>query len=316
MGRTAPAADRFDRSIAESSDAEARRESANSRGLVTHTFVVEAPGEYAEAVARLVELAWSQRRSLFFEAVAEHWTWRQVGPHLSDPELRHLVAHSRVLRGEDLARASGSLGPELFGDIPFALQTWEAEFWDVENSPMSYGRHGSAGGFDGIPVHDVTARVGLPLPDTGATALTWTAPPPLPSWATNSGSYAEVAGPLHCTAAQALARHLSGLPRHERLTQAVPVPFAAAYPGLLKALGGQGAYTSESMALGRIAVWRLLRRMARLPDDSPADTVSEHVAGLDCLTWELPGDDIWYFHLAADHPATGTSWLVDGQDFD
>ncbi|MFD4138792.1 hypothetical protein [Streptomyces sp. NPDC058572] len=219
-----------------------------------------------------------------------------------------------MLRGEDLRQEAAGLGPQMSGDIPYALRPWEAEYRNPCESAEGHSRHGAAGGLTGIPTHLVPARVRLPAP--GAVTLTWTSPQPVLPWASDTYCYAEVAGPVRSGAASALARHLSGRPRHERLTQAIPVTFASAYPALVNVLGGQGAYTHESAAAGRIAVWRLLRSMARLSGTSPADAVSEYVAGLNCLTWEEPSDDIWFLHVAVEHPATGTAWLVDGQDID
>ncbi|MCX4818776.1 hypothetical protein OG883_02435 [Streptomyces sp. NBC_01142] len=305
-----------DVALAGSTDPAERRDLERARGTVASVFIVEAPAPYAAEAARLTERQSSQRSSLLWEVLAQHWTWGQVGPCLTDPELRHLVAHARVMRGEDLTNSAAELGTELLGDIPFALESWEAAFWNPQISPKSYNRHGSAGGLTGIPTHAVTDRIPLPLPDTDAPDIAWTAPEPGLPGAVDNPSYAAVAGPLRCTAAQAASRHFHCLPIHERPSQAVPVTFPVAYPTLLGVLGGQGAYTSESTALGRIAVWRLLRRMAELPDDCPAGAVSEYVDGLTCLTWTLTSDEIWYVHLAVEHTRTGTSWLIDGQDID
>ncbi|MFD9560985.1 hypothetical protein [Streptomyces sp. NPDC059994] len=61
------------------------------------------------------------------------------------------------------------------------------------------------------------------------------------------------------------------------------------------------------------------RGFAGLAEAAPAADVSAFVAGLTCLTWELPSDEIWFLHLAVGHHHHGgrsTSWIVDGQDVD
>jgi hypothetical protein len=56
--------------------------------------------------------------------------------------------------------------------------------------------------------------------------------------------------------------------------------------------------------------------MAGPPVGAAAGDVSKFVRRLNCLTWDLPSDDIWSLHPAVEHPASGVSWLVDGQDVD
>ncbi|MFD4138791.1 hypothetical protein [Streptomyces sp. NPDC058572] len=57
--------DSVDRALVGITSNDERGTLLSARGTVCHTFVSEAPGEYARTAARLVERFWSQRRSLF-----------------------------------------------------------------------------------------------------------------------------------------------------------------------------------------------------------------------------------------------------------
>ncbi|GAA0598195.1 hypothetical protein [Streptomyces crystallinus] len=291
------------------------RELRQCRARVARVAVFELPAARAADAIRILEREFEDgvaHSGALWETLAHVRTWAEVGAHLRHPLLRHLVAHARVLRGEDLSGVDG-LDPEAYGGVPLSLAPWEAEFWDVAEHPSSSGR--SSGGTAIASLSAVGREGRRRLPPSGGRAVpVLAAPEPLAPGAPTY-CFVGVSGPVRCAADQAVARYLHGLPAHERPSYATPLPFAAAYPDLVLALGGSSAYgTVASTALGRIAVWRMLRGFAGLDATAPATEVSAFVAGLSCLTWELSSDEIWFLHLAVHHG--GVSWIVDGQDVD
>ncbi|MFK8906316.1 hypothetical protein [Streptomyces sp. YS-3] len=301
------------------------RELRQCRGRVARVAVVELPVSRVADAARILEREFEDgpaHSGALWEVLAQVRTWQEVGPHLRHPLLRHLVAHARILRGEDLtpylsspAGGPPSLEPGAYGGAPLSLAPWEAEFWDAETHAGSAGRSGGAAAVPGLSAVGREGRFRLP-PATGGSTPAPTAPEPLVPGAP-SYCFVEISGPVPCEPEQALARFLQGRPASERPSYATPVAFAAAYPDLVLALGGSSAYgTVASPALGRMALWRMLREFGGLDALAPAADVSAFVAGLTCLTWELADDEIWFVHLAVGDGRQGVSWIIDGQDID
>ncbi|MFD9483262.1 hypothetical protein ACFWBX_04540 [Streptomyces sp. NPDC059991] len=312
--------DAVDAELADKPSPDEERELRQCRARVARVAMFELPAARAADAVRILVREYEDgllHSGALWETPAHVRTWQEVGSHLRHPLLRHLVAHARVLRGEDLSPADG-LDPAAYGGVPLSLAPWEAESWDVAQHPSSPGRSSGATAIASLSAVGRDRRRRLP-PATGGAVPVPTTPEPLVPGAPTY-CFAGISGPVRCGAEQAAARFLSGLPAGERPSYATPIPFAAAYPDLVLALGGSSAYgTVASTALGRIAVWRMLRGFAGLSEAAPAADVSAFVAGLTCLTWELPSDEIWFLHLAVGHHHHGgrsTSWIVDGQDVD
>ncbi|OAR26915.1 hypothetical protein A8W25_01065 [Streptomyces sp. ERV7] len=297
------------------------RELRQCRARVARVAVFELPADRGADAVRILEREYEDglaHSGALWETLAHVRVWEEVGPHLRHPLLRHLVAHARVLRGEDLAGADG-LDPGACGGVPLALAPWEAEFWDAGDHPGSSGRSSGGAAIASLSSVGREGRTRLPAAGGGAVPVLAAPEPLVPGAPTYC--FVGVSGPVACDVHQATARYLRALPAHERPSYATPIPFAAAYPDLVLALGGSSAYgTVASAALGRIALWRMLRRFAGLSVAAPAADVSAFVAGLTCLTWELSSDEIWFLHLAIGHGGTegrgSVSWIVDGQDVD
>ncbi len=93
---------------------------------VEYRLCLEAP---AERAARMVE-AGSGRFGLgpLAEVAASAHTWDELAPHLSATPAAALVAHERVVRGDDLSRdALASSLPEVL-DLPLRLRPWEPAY--------------------------------------------------------------------------------------------------------------------------------------------------------------------------------------------
>lgn len=307
----------------ERADAAARTEAAAGaatadrsrvrRSEIARLLALEAPARYAvRALAReYADRAGAPAgmRLGLWEVLATR-PWAELDAHLTHRELRHLVAHSRVLRGDDLSAVAG-LDPAVFAGVPFALQPWEAAHWDPRGGMMrGFSRQGEGGGLlTAFPYGDVRRPVPLPRPDgpprdraaaPGMLGSTWIEP-----------------FTVRATAWQAAAYAASLPPDPIAVPEGGEVEFAAAYPALLAAAAGEGAYSSvESEGLGRVAVWRALAAMGGFPEPLDPAAVAELVGRLRCVAWSHPSDEIWFVHVAVEDPAQGRSWVFDGQTFD
>ncbi|GAA4871385.1 hypothetical protein [Kitasatospora terrestris] len=280
---------------------QARAAGAPSAGPLGHLLAYFAPPELA---ARLFDRDGAPGTAAtvgdhdagpFWEVLATRHTWLRLAPLLDPAPVRRLVAHTRVLLGEDLAHG---VEPDP-GGVPYALEPWEAACREGVGPVREYLPGGGArlalralpADREGLGPVDLP-RPGPLAPELAATRLLGAMAP----WA----SAVCVRG-----AAQQAAAHLADT---DRVTGG-PLTFPAAYPALLQlASGGPG----HGAAQGRLAVWRLLTAMT-------GETVLERaevealVARLRCFTWCESDDELCYLHLAVEDPATGLAWAVSGQ---
>jgi hypothetical protein len=88
----------------------------------------------------------------------------RLDEHLTHRELRHLVAHSRVLRGEELTGAAG-LDTAVFAGVPFALQPWERAYWRTRYMRDFSWRSSAGGGMPHVPPDDLELTVPIASAD-------------------------------------------------------------------------------------------------------------------------------------------------------
>lgn len=172
------------------------------------------------------------------------------------------VAHSRVLRGEDLTGAAG-LDTAVFAGVPFALQPWERAHWQTDWHMRDFSwRSSSALGLPYLPPDDVELTV--PIASADDTPLRAE-----PIAGILEPSY-WIKGPITVrgTAWEAAARVISAGPEPPADPYGAPIEFVTAYPDLLCTAGGCGVYGEWSEARGRIALWRLLARIGASPNPS------------------------------------------------
>jgi len=240
-----------------------------------------------------------------WEVLATRHCWRRLAPLLEPREVRRLVAHTRILLGEDLA---GVVEPDEEG-VPAVLQSWEPVGRDVAGPVREYLPGGGArrallavpatreglGPVTLPPLGPAAARDGRPAADPVADLAATRLLAGLADWV----AVACVRGP----ASDAAARLAGG-----GAVTAGYVPFAAVYPALVQLASsrpGQGA------AEGRLAVWRLLAAMTGEPRVA-VRPIEQLVARLRCFTWCEGSDELWYVHLALEDPATGLAWALSG----
>jgi hypothetical protein len=273
------------------------------RREVAHVVALEAPAAIAVASAELFPEDDKGFQGPLWEVVA-HRPWRDLAPHLTNPRIRHLVAQTRVLHGEDL-RGAADLSPP-HRSAPLQLQSWEAATWDPEWDIPEYTRVGSSGSTiwacpdekpDPVPLH----RIDVHRADHPAAELL------------TGLSDAARAHAFHGTAWAAAS---AVAVRPERC-QAWPLPFADAYPHLVHLAAGERARQSGfGQALGRIALWSALTAIAGLSSSTDPHPLNTFIDRLNCVGWHDAAEPIWYVHLAIEDPQQQLSWVLTGHDSD
>ncbi|MCX4745387.1 hypothetical protein OG455_07595 [Kitasatospora sp. NBC_01287] len=284
-----------------------------------------------------------------WEVLAARQPWSVLAPLPLPEPVRTLMAHTRVLLGEDLTDQQTAFRPTL---APLTLLPWEQAGWERADRVSAYRADGAA-------------TPHFPLPDSreGLGPVRLTTPGPAAAAGPEQPATAALRGlcgwlDARCvrgTAPQAAALFAAAGVPHADATAGY-LPFAAAYPALVRAGSGAGAYgRSGGAARGRLAVWRVLAAMvtpsvrpvppvrqvppvaSALPVASapagasgasgpagrpgPAalpriNAVAALVARMRCFTWCEPADEVWHLHLALEDPATGLAWAVSGSDYD
>ncbi|WP_035796174.1 hypothetical protein [Kitasatospora mediocidica] len=298
------------------------RAAAREAAAFGHELAFAAPADVAaglfdpSAGPGAVAGEYDGRVGPLWEVLATRHLWEVLDPLLPDEPIRTLVAHTRVLLGEDLT------GTALVSPTPPpVLRSWELAGWEPGSRVTNYRRGGAAAtalfslpdSREGLgPIRLPAPGSALPGPDQPATA----ALRGLSSWLSTRclrGSAPDAAALLAPSGSLATGGY---------------IPFALAYPALVRAASGAGAYGEPGgAARGRIAVWEALGAMADpsaslRPGGTPtvpscsADEVDALVARMRCFTWCDPADEIWHLHLALEDPATGLAWAVSGSDYD
>ncbi|MFJ9691002.1 hypothetical protein [Kitasatospora sp. NPDC101183] len=263
-----------------------------------------------------------------WEVLATRHSWLRLSPLLGPAPVRHLVAHTRVLLGEDLShgglscagRPSGGSAPEdrssgerSPGDrppaadgVPLRLEPWEAAGWEEGARVREYlPRGGARSALLTLPA-DREGLVAVELPEPverlggqrahRATAAT-AALAALAPWA----EAVCVRGPAPLAAAR-----LAGC---RRVTGGY-LPFALVYPALVQAAAGGRARGS---AHGRLAVWRALAAMAGAARPGGPEAAAL-VARMRCFTWLEPAEGLRHLHVALEDPASGVAWGLSGSE--
>ncbi|WP_031065122.1 hypothetical protein [Streptomyces sp. NRRL WC-3742] len=242
-----------------------------------------------------------------WEVLATRHSWLRLAPLLGPAPVRRLVAHTRVLLGEDLAYGGFAGGPEPGADgVPLRLEPWEAAGWEEGARVREYLPCGGARSALLTLPADREGLVEVELPEpverlggqrahratVAAAALAALAP-----WAETVC--------VRGSAPLAAAR----LARRRRVTGGY-LPFALVYPALVQAASGG---RERGSAHGRLAVWRALAAMAgaRRPGGPEAAAL---VARMRCFTWLEPAEGLRHLHVALEDPASGVAWGISGSE--
>ncbi|MFC8454952.1 hypothetical protein [Kitasatospora sp. NPDC057223] len=231
-----------------------------------------------------------------WEVLATRHSWLRLAPLLGPPAVRRLVAHTRVLAGEDLSYGAE---PDPEG-VPLVLEPWETAGWGEGGRVRDYQR---AGGSRSSLLALPATREGLgpvELPPRGERLAGQRA----------TGEFAALADWAQAACVRGAAPDAAVQFAPARLVTGGYVPFSAAYPVLVQAGAGVRAH---GVARGRLLVWRALVAMTGSDGPDRAE-VNALVARLRCFTWCDPADEVRYLHVALEDPATGLSWAVSGDD--
>ncbi|MEU6966586.1 hypothetical protein AB0A71_02380 [Kitasatospora aureofaciens] len=232
-----------------------------------------------------------------WEVLATRHSWLRLAPLLGPAPVRRLVAHTRVLLGEDL-----SYGAEPDPDgVPLSLEPWEKAGWDEASRVREYLPGGGARsavltlpasreGLGEVELPKAAARPGRQRVTRGLAELAALVP-----WA----EVVCVRGPAPQAAAV--------LARGRRVLGGF-LPFALVYPALVQAAA---VGRTHGCAHGRMRLWRALGAMAgaNAPDRSEVDAL---VARMRCFTWQEPAAGLRHLHVALEDPASGVAWAVSG----
>jgi hypothetical protein len=268
---------------------------ADERRELAHAVAVAAPPALAVAAAELYPDDDHGFPGPLWEVIA-HRPWRDLAPHLTHPRVRGLVAQTRVLHGEDLRGVVES-------EIPLRLEPWESAYWDPEWHIAEYDVTGSsisgAWSFPHWLIEDLPG--GVPLPAVTAEQVEHPAVPVL-------AGLNDPHRPIRAYAFRGTAWEAAAAIAADRETcRAAEVPFARAYPHLVHLATGAGPYAvphETGQALGRLALWRVLRLM------SGGVPVPDLVPRLRCVTWRRPAEHSYYLNLAMQDPLQGITWAV------
>ena len=266
-----------------------------------YRLALQAPGKWAASV---VGGGGPFSLGPLTEVAASSHSWDELAPHLPASPDAALVAHERVVRGEDLSEAGAEIDRGVL-ELPLRLEPWEpaypvavykpysAEFGDVP-APSGPWAEVDVGGGRGVEVED---------PEAVHALLELVTP-----WTTQSNGQAAavtVAG-----GAGAAMAAVSGATR----VRLVEVGVGDALALLAWAAASGGAHgRRRGMASGRFAAWWTLAALAGELDAWP-----DVSAAVGRLRWfrsdRLEPSKGWTLRLAAESPGEDRAWAVEATD--
>jgi hypothetical protein len=260
---------------------------------IDYRLALQAPGEYA---ARAV--AQSDGRFALGplpEVAASTHAWSELAPHLPPGPSRELVAHERVVRGDDLrAEVTG-----LVIDLPGVMQPWEPAY------PLATYHAYEVEAGEPPPV----ALEPVELPPAGRIvddADTLTALSELTrTWTRDSNGRAETVA-VEGDAWSAIA---ALGPRHARVA---PINAADALAHMAWCAANGGAHgRRRGMAAGRFDAWWAAGALAGFPTPPAPEELGAAIKALRWWRWDAfePAGG-WRLQLAIDDPVEGLAWAV------
>lgn len=238
------------------------------------------------------------------EVAASSHQWSELADHLAGGPLRSLVAHERVVRGEDLDAVTTVDRRVL--DIPLFLQPWEPAY------PVAEYKSHSAD----FPAPEGPALERVDLPVAGRPARDPEGERALrdlaAAWATESNGRAEVVsvegGAHEAVAALGLRRVRMG---------ALEPASALAHMAWTAASGGAHG-RRRGMAPGRFAAWWVLAALDGALDDWPLspEHAEDIASSLRWFLWDAAEPATgWHLRLAVEDPEAGLAWTLVATDW-
>jgi len=275
-------------------------------GVAAHAeyrLALEAPPEWAAVVCR--DGLGRFTPGPVHEVAASTHSWAELEPHLAGGTDSSLVAHERVVRGEDLTHVTQTAPAS---ELPLRLGLWEPD-WAVP----TFRPDGVVDPAPALPKQwtelelDPTSIDVQPDADADdALARLVTA------WTTESeGSLRSVS--VDGSAAEALYALDPG-----KTIRLAEVSAAAALAQIGWAAAGGGAHgRRRGAAAGRAATWWLAATLAGMADDWPLDpdALGEAVRSMRWFVWDRDEPDHgWNLRVAVEDPLDGLAWAWEATD--
>lgn len=267
---------------------------------IRYRLALDAPGEWAG-------MAIGMGPSRFTlgplpEVAASTKTWAELDPHLPQGPERAMVAHERVMRGEDLDTASIN---RLVLELPLRLQPWEPEYPLATYKPDR--------------VEAPTPRpLRFPAPEPIGTEATVTQGSDgaralgaaLAHWEESSNGRVEVAG---AEGDEKVALAALGVSR----AAVLEVGPSEAMAWLAWAAASGGAHgRRRGAATGRFDAWWAVSELAGLEWPPDPDELGDAAAELQWFAWTDGSPDTgWALRLAVASPE-GQAWALNAIDAD
>lgn len=263
-----------------------------------YRLALDAPGPYAGQVVK--EGAGRFALGPLWEVAASTHPWGDLAPYVEDSRLRTLIAHERILRGEQLS--PDGIDPHVL-EVPLALESWEPDY------PVAAYRSDRAD----FPEHDWTGLEWVELDDPeprlaeddALEALLGLIAP----WTEQSNGRAD-----GCVVEGAALDAIRTLGPHRVRAATIDGREALALMAWTGASGG--AYgRRRGTPVGRMQAWWALAALLGIDEIEDITTLGEGLAELRWVRWD-PGDQIggWGFHLAVEDPHDGLAWAVSAVD--
>lgn len=263
-----------------------------------YRLALEAPGPIAGQVVK--EGAGRFALGPLWEVAASTHVWAEIAPHIDDARLQTLIAHERILRGEDVDNAA--IDPHVL-EVPASLSDWEPAY------PVAAYRSDRAD----FPEHEWTGIDWIELPeriereqqdDALEALLDLTAP-----WTEQSNGRAD-----GCVVQGTALEAIRTLGPHRVRAAEIDGGEALALMAWTGASGG--AYgRRRGTPVGRMQTWWALAALLGIDEIDDVEALGEGLGELRWMRWE-PGDQIggWSFHLAVEDPEDGLAWAVSAVD--
>jgi hypothetical protein len=265
---------------------------------IRYRFALDAPGQWAGPAVDGGEARFTL--GPLPEVAASTKSWSDLDHHLSPGPARAMVAHERVVRGEDLREADVD---HLVLELPLRLQPWEPAY----RVPTYH--------------HD---RLELSTPSSPSISATETPSPSLEvddlegtrallslvdHWVQTSNGRAEAAcvegHPQAAIAALGVAR--MGM-------RSVEPGVALAWMAWAAADGGAHG-RRRGAALGRFSAWWTAHELSGLEWPAPPDELGAALSELDWFLWSDGSSPTgWALRLAVYSPGEGLAWAIRATD--
>lgn len=261
-----------------------------------YRIALEAPPAHAGPVVS--EAAGRYGLGPLWEVAASTHTWSDLEPYLAPGPARAMVAHERVMRGEDLSDADVDLVLEL----PLVLQSWEPKYMtatyrsDKVDSPQPdltplgpVDPGGSGDPVDDIARTDALRQLVLPWVDQ------------------SNGASVEAAVAGSALGAATSIEEVAGW-------VAMPAQEALSYMAWTGASGGAHGRRRGS-PVGRYDAWWVVAELGGLDNLDDPSSVGEALERLSWNRWEPAGlSPGWACHIAVEDPASGRAWALAATD--